>query len=246
MRIRLGWRKFGRTLGRTAMKVAEVMTRGVISIAPTDSMRKAAQLMLQYDMSGFPVMDRGKLAGIVTEGDFLRRAEIGTERPRIRWIELLTDPGQLAEDYAHAHGRKVEEVMTREVVTVAEDASLEDVVRLMERHRIKRLPVVKGDAVVGIISRANLLHAFIVGSPKAATALVRDAAIRGALVATLDKEPWSAHVVFNAIVENGIVDFDGVIRDERQRVALRIAAENIPGVKAVRDHRLKLDPGAAG
>jgi CBS-domain-containing membrane protein len=93
----------------------------------------------------------------------------------------------------------------------------------MERHRIKRLPVVKGDAMVGIISRANLLHAFIVGSLKAATAPMSDAAIRDALTATLDKEPWSAHVVFNAIVENGIVDFGGVIRDERQRLALRIS-----------------------
>ena len=228
------------------MKVAEVMTRGVISIAPTDSMRKAAQLMLQYDVSGFPVMDRGRLAGIITEGDFLRRAEIGAEGTRTRWIELLTDPGQLAEDYARAHGRKVEEVMTREVVTVDEDASLEDVARLMEKHRVKRLPVVRGDAVIGIVSRANLLHAFIVGSAKAATAPVSDAAIRDALVATLDKEPWAPQGAVKVVVENGIVDFDGVIRDERQRVALRIAAENIPGVKAVRDHRLKLDPGAVG
>jgi CBS domain-containing protein len=138
------------------MKVAEVMTRGVISIAPIDSMKKAAQLMLQYDMSGFPVMDRGKLVGIVTEGDFLRRTEIGTERHRTRWIELLVAPGQLADEYAHAHGRKVEEVMTRDVVTVAEDASLEEAVRLLERHHIKRLPVVKGGAMVGILSRANL------------------------------------------------------------------------------------------
>ncbi len=228
------------------MKVAEVMTRGVISIAPTDSMRKAAQLMLQYDMSGFPVTDRGRLVGIVTEGDFLRRAEIGAERTRTRWIELLTDPGQLAEDYAHAHGRKVGEVMTREVVTVAEDASLEDVVRLMERHRVKRLPVVRGDAMVGIVSRANLLHAFVVASPSAANAPVSDAAIRDALMATLDKEPWAPQGAVNVVVENGIVDFDGIIRDERQRVALRIAAENLPGVKAVRDHRLKLDPGAVG
>jgi len=228
------------------MKVAEVMTRGVISIAPADSMRKAAQLMLQYDMSGFPVMDHGKLVGIVTEGDFLCRAEIGTERHRTRWIELLVAPGQLAQEYAHAHGRKVEEAMTRNVVTVAEDASLEDVVRLMERHHIKRLPVVKGDAMVGIISRANLLHAFIVGSSKAATAPVSDAAIRNALAAVLDKEPWAPHDGVNAIVENGIVNFGGVIRDERQRLALRIAAENIPGVKEVRDHRLELDPGTVG
>src|SRR5215472_3581094 len=106
---------------RTPMNVAEVMTRGVISIAPTDPMTKAAHLMLQYDISGFPVIDHGKLVGIVTEGDLLRRPEIGTDRrKRPRWIELLLAPGRLAEEYAHEHGRKVEEVMTRDVVTVAE------------------------------------------------------------------------------------------------------------------------------
>jgi len=153
------------------MKVAEVMTRGVISIAPTDTVIKAAQLMLQYDLSGFPVMNRGKLVGIITEGDFLRRAEIGTERkPRARWITFLVAPGRVAEEYARAHRSRVEDVMTRNVVTVAENASLEEAVRLMERHHVKRLPVVKGDAVVGIISRANLVHAFIVAFSKTASA----------------------------------------------------------------------------
>src|SRR6266516_5982418 len=104
-----------RPLGRMAMNVADVMTRGVISIASDDSMRRAAQLMLQYDVSGFPVLDRGKLVGIITEADFLRRAETVTERHRTRWIEFLVGPGRLAEEYASAHGRKVGEVMTREV-----------------------------------------------------------------------------------------------------------------------------------
>jgi CBS domain-containing protein len=226
------------------MKVADVMTRGVISLAPDDSMRKAAQRMLQYEMSGFPVVDRGKLVGIVTEGDFLRRTETGTERHRARWVEFLVGPGRLAEEYAHAHGRTVDEGMTREVVTVAEDASLEEAVRLMECHHIKRLPVVKGDAIAGIVTRANLLHAFIVGSPKTAAPPMTDAAIREKLAAELDKQPWAPRGSFNAVVENGVVDLQGIIRDERQRAALRIAAENIPGVKQVRDHLLELDRGA--
>src|SRR6266567_5599832 len=138
-------------LGRMAMDVADVMTRSVISIAPDDLMRKAAQLMLQYDVSGFPVLDRGELVGIITEGDFLRRGETGTERHRTRWIELLAGSGRLAEEYAHAHGRKVGEVMTRDVVTIAEDASLEEAVRLMELHYIKQLPAVKCGMIVGIL-----------------------------------------------------------------------------------------------
>jgi len=226
------------------MNVADVMTRGVISLAPDDTMRRAAQLMLQYEISGFPVLDRGKLVGIVTEGDFLRRTETGTERHRGRWIELLVGPERLAEEYAHAHGRTLDEVMTREVVTVAEDTSLDEAVRLMERHQIKRLPVVKGDAVVGIFTRTNLLRAFIMGSPKATVPSESDAAIREKLLAELDKQPWAPRGSFNAVVENGVVDLQGIIRGERQRVALRIAAENIPGVKQVRDHLLELDRSA--
>jgi CBS domain-containing protein len=226
------------------MKVADVMTRGVISVAPEDSMRKAALLMLQYDVSGFPVLDRGKLVGMVTEGDFLSRVETGTERRQTRGIEFLIDPGRLASEYAHAHGRKVADVMSRDVVTVAEDASLEHAVRLMERHYIKRLPVVRGSAMVGILTRADILHAFIVGSPKPQGASVSDGAIREQLMAELEKQPWAPHRSVNVVVDNGIVEFQGSVRDERQRVALRIIAENIPGVQAVRENLRILEPSA--
>jgi len=227
-----------------AMDVADVMTRSVISIAPDDLMRKAAQLMLQYDVSGFPVLDRGELVGIITEGDFLRRGETGTERHRTRWIEILAGPGRIAEEYAHAHGRKVGEVMTREVVTIAEDSSLEEAVRLMERYHINRLPVVKGDRMIGMLSRSNLLRAFIMGSPETVAVPVGDAAIREQLTEALNRQPWAPHGSVDVVVENGVVGLLGVILDERQRDALRIAAENIPGVKEVHDHLLELDRGA--
>jgi CBS domain-containing protein len=226
------------------MKVADVMTRGVVSVAPDDAMRKAALLMLQYDVSGFPVLDRGKLVGMVTEGDFLSRVETGTERRQTRGIEFLTDPGRLAAEYAHSHGRNVGDVMSTDVVTVSEDASIEDAVRLMERHHIKRLPVVRGGAMVGILTRADILHAFIVGSPKPQAASVSDGAIREQLMAELGQQTWVPHRSVNVVVENGAVEFQGVVRDERQRTALRTLAENIPGVKAVSDNLRILDPGA--
>ncbi len=225
------------------MNVADVMTRGVVSIAPGDSMCRAAQLMLQYDVSGFPVLNRGKLVGIITEGDFLHRPEIGTERKRARWIEILAGPGRLAEEYVHAHGCKVGEVMTREVVTIAEDASLEEAVGLMERHHIKRLPVVKGEAMVGIISRANLLRAFIMGLPQTAVP-GGDAAIYEQLIEELKRQPWASLGSVDFIVKNGVVDFQGIVLDERQRAAFLTAADNIPGVKEVHDHLLGLDAGA--
>jgi CBS domain-containing protein len=224
------------------MNVADVMTRGVISLAPDDSVQKAAKLMVQYEVSGFPVLDHGKLVGIVTEGDFLRRVETGTEQRRTRWIEFLAGPGQLADEYAHAHGRKVGDVMTRDLVTVTEETSLEELVGLMESHHIKRLPVVKGGDLVGIISRGTLLHAFLAAWPKPTTRAMSDASIREQLAAEFNRQSWAPSGSLDVAVKNGIVDLHGIIRDERQRAALRIAAENIPGVKLVRDHLTDVVP----
>lgn len=225
-----------------AMRVGDVMTRSVISLAPGDSMLKAARLMIQYGVSGFPVLDRGKLVGIITQGDFLRREEIGTEQ------RCGPSPGasvgELADAYVHAHGRKIGEVMTRNVLTVSEDASLAEAVGLMESNRVKRLPVVKGDAVIGIINRANVLHAFVAGSREPGKASATDDDIRRRLAATLGAEPWASAGSFDVRVENGRVDLRGVISDERQRLALRVIAENTCGVKAVSDH-LELGHAAA-
>jgi CBS domain-containing protein len=219
------------------MKVGEAMTRGVISIAPESLMTKAAHMMLKYDVSGLPVINaKGELVGIITEGDFLRRAELGIEHNRGGWIRYVTDIGPLAAEYARSHGRKVSQVMTKHVVTVTEDTSLEEVVRLMEDHRIKRVPVLRGEKLVGIVSRGNLLHAFIVLSPKASTAPVSDAAIKTQIEAELQEQVWTARVNVEVIVNEGTVELRGVIFDERQRIALSIAVENFPGVTRVEDH----------
>jgi CBS domain-containing protein len=219
------------------MKVGEAMTRGVISIASESLMTKAAHMMLKYDVSGLPVVNaKGELVGIITEGDFLRRAELGIEQNRGGWIRYVTDIGPLAAEYARSHGRKVSQVMTKHVVTITEDTSLEEVVRLMEDHRIKRVPVLRGDKLVGIVSRGNLLHAFIVLSPKTSTAPVSDATIKTQIEAELQEEVWIARANVEVIVNEGVVELRGVIFDERQRMALNIADENVPGVTRVEDH----------
>src|SRR5665647_3439886 len=147
---------------RVAMNANDVMTRNVISVAPDMTVLQAARLMLQHHISGLPVIDKaGKLVGVLSEGDFLRRRETRTERRRSRWLEFLMGPGRTAAEYTHSHGSKVPEVMTTEVKTVGEDTPLEDIVELMERHRIKRVPVVRGAAVVGIVTRSNLMHAMV-------------------------------------------------------------------------------------
>lgn len=217
------------------MKVADVMSYGVITIAPDRSMAEAASMMLKFEISGLPVVDpRGKLVGIVTEGDFLRRAEFGDDN-RERWIKYVTDIGPLAEEYARAHGRMVSEVMTHNVVTVTEDTSIAEVARLMEHHHINRVPVLSNGTPVGIVSRSNLLHAFIVLSKPSASAPVSDATILEKITAELAKQPWMEPSSVNVLVSNGIVGLEGTVLNPRQRMAVRVAAENVLGVREVRD-----------
>ena len=160
------------------MRVNEGMTRGVISVGADTPLRKAALMMLQYGLTGLPVLDRGKLVGMITEGDLLRRVETSTERERTRWSESSVGCGQAAAEYTHEHGRSVGEVMTRQVVTVDENAPLAEAAGLMQTHRVKRLPVVNSAGMVGIISRMDLLHAYVVASAKDAAAPMGDAAIQ--------------------------------------------------------------------
>jgi CBS domain-containing protein len=142
------------------MRVKDVMTPKVISVGVDETVVNAARLMLQQQISGLPVVDKkGELVGIVTEGDFLRRGELGTQRRRPKWLEFLLGPGKLAQEYVHASSKKIEDVMTPDPRTIGEDESLEAVVDMMERHRIKRIPVTRDGRVVGIVSRANLMHA---------------------------------------------------------------------------------------
>jgi len=224
------------------MQVRDVMTRNVVSVQADDPVLKAARLMLQNRISGLPVVDaKGKLAGIVTEGDFLRRGEIGTQRKRPKWLEFLVGPGRLAAEYVQTSGRRVSEVMTTELRTVTEDDTLEKVVETMERHHVKRLPVMRGDQMVGIISRANLMHALAsLARDSEAPASTDDASIREQILATLAKQPWAPHA--NVVVKNGVAELWGVITDERERGGLVVAAENVAGVKAVRDHLVWIEP----
>ena len=224
------------------MKVSEVMTRRVITTGPDASVLQAARLMLQNRISGLPVVNsHEQLVGIVTEGDFLRRAETDTARHRSRWLEFLVGPGRLANEYVHSRGRKVAEVMSSAPYTVTEDTPLEDVIHLMEQKRVKRLPVVRGAKLVGIISRANLLHALVSVARKMPEAAKSDAEIRARVLDELEKQSWCP-MGLNVIVRNGEVELSGVIADERDRPAAKVAAENVPGVKTVHDHLVWVEP----
>jgi CBS-domain-containing membrane protein len=175
----------------------------------------------------------------VTEGDFLRRVEIGTQRHRPKWLEFLIGPGRLAAEYVHTSGRKIEEVMTPDPYTVTEDDSLETVVELMERRHIKRLPVLRDGRMVGIVSRANLMHA-LASLAHYTPAPGGDSEIRDRILAALAKQNLALGI--NVIVHNGVAELWGTFMDERERQALIVAAENVAGVKEVHDHIVWVEP----
>jgi CBS domain-containing protein len=204
---------------------------------------EAVRVMLQRRFSGLPVVDdKGALVGIVTEGDLLRRAEIGTQRKRSRWTQFFLGPGFLATEYTQASGRKIDEVMSQSVQTVTEDTPLDEIVNIMERHRIKRLPVIRDGRLVGIISRANLLRALASVARETKPMSADDTSIRDQVVAELKKQFWAPSNLIEVVVRNGVVHLWGTILDERQRRAIRVAAENTPGVRAVEDHLVWVEP----
>ena len=225
------------------MQVRDVMTPHVLCVSPDKSVIVAARLMLEKKISGLPVVDDSeKLVGVVTEGDFLRRAETGTKRQRPKWVEFFLGPGRLADEYVQFSGRKVRDVMTPDVRIVTIDAPLEDVVRLMERHHIKRVPVVERGKIVGIVTRANLLHAMASFVHEVAPPSADDKAIREKILDELKTQPWTSVIAIDLAVRNGVVQLSGTITDERQRQALRVAAENVPGVKKVEEYLTWVDP----
>lgn len=224
------------------MNVAEVMTRRVLTVQDEAPLNEAIRLMLDNGISGAPVVDAsGAVVGMLTEGDLLRRMETGTERKRPRWLEFLVGPGKLADEYVHSHSRRVKDVMTRTVVSVTADTPLEDVVRLMERHHVKRLPVLDGERVIGIVSRANLLQALSLAAPALPPSSPSDEEIRERLWAELRKTEWAPLGLLNVAVRDGVVHLSGTLTDWRQHDALRTAAENIPGVKLVHSHLVSTD-----
>jgi len=223
------------------MRVKDVMTPKVICVGPDETVVNAARLMLQHRISGLPVVDKeGGLVGIVTEGDFLRRGELGTQRRRPKWLEFILGPGKLAQEYVQASSKKIEDIMTSDPLTIGEDASLETVVDMMERRRIKRIPVTRGNRVVGIVSRANLMHALASLARDVGPPAGDDSSIRATIMATIAKQDWAPRV--NVIVRDGVAELYGVVTDDRERQGLVVAAETVPGVKRVVDHLVWVEP----
>ena len=223
------------------MRAHQIMTRPVISVTPETTIVDAANIMLQKHVSGLPVVDAaGKLVGIISEGDFIRRSEIGTQRKRGRFLKFILGPGQEAIDFVREHGRKIAEIMTPEPVTIGEDTPLEEIVQRMEKNNVKRLPVTRGDKIVGIVSRSNLLQAVASVAREIPDPTADDDHIRNRVIDALAKNDWCPFGL-SVIVRDGIVHLSGVITEERSRQAAIVAAENVTGVNKVHDHLCWVD-----
>jgi CBS domain-containing protein len=228
------------------MQARDIMSTPVVSVRPDTPVSEIAALLFEKRISGVPVLDEGRLVGIVSEGDLLHRHEIGTDRAKRAgswWLRMFS-ADQTPAEYVKAHGRVARDIMNREVVTITSETPVTEIASLLESRGIKRVPVMRGDEVVGIVSRANLVQA-LAGMRPAAIRVTPpvDQAIRGRLQAELARQSWWRQAASNVIVTDGVVHYFGLIDRDDERDAARVAAENIPGVLSVEDHRLSFHRG---
>lgn len=226
------------------LRAKNIMTTPVVSVRPDSTIGAVAALLVEHGISAVPVIDGDDLVGIVSEGDLVHRDEIGTApRHRSWWLGLFQDNASLAVEYTKSHSARVADVMTRDVATVAEITPLDEIARLLDRNRIKRVPVMRFGKVVGIVSRANLVRALAAATAGTSRAPSSrdDETIRSDLLAALKAEPWVISENSNITVCEGVVAFWGTVGSEEERKASQVLAENIPGVRGVEDHRAMLE-----
>ena len=222
------------------MKAMDVMVRDVITVSPDDAVEEAVKLLAEYDVSALPVVDDDTVIGIISEADLLRREKIGTEKHRRWWLEAVTPATKLAEEFAKSHGRRVEEVMSTNVISASEDAPLTEIATLLERHRIKRLPILRDGRLVGIVSRSNLIQALASAEARPGVVSIADSdrSIRLELLDRLGEQTWTDFGERNVIVSGGVVHLWGLIGSAAEHKALLALAEGVPGVVEVSDEMI--------
>jgi CBS domain-containing protein len=232
------------------MKASDIMTRTVRTATAETPVRDIARMMVRHQISAVPIIERGRrVVGIISEGDLVRRAETGTERKRSTWLDLFVDPGSKARAFVKSHARRAKDVMTRPVVSVTASTPLGDIADLLEKRRIKRVPVVRSGQLIGIVSRHDLVRSLAQDGESETTkprrGTVSDRMIRTALDRQLKRQRWPDIAHVNVTVEKGVVEFWGAVPDESRRNALRVMAENVDGVRSVRNERLIVLPAGA-
>ena len=222
------------------MKALDVMVRDVMTVKPDDTVAEAVRLLAEHDVSALPVVDdEENVVGIISEADLIHREEIGTDKQRPWWLEAVTPASTLAEEFAKSHGRRVDEVMSTDVVSASEDTPLGEIATLLERHRIKRVPILRSGKLVGIVSRSNLIQALASSKPAASGAAGEtDRKIRLELMNRLGDQDWTDFGERNVIVQSGVVHLWGLVGSAEEHKALLALAENVPGVVSVSDEMI--------
>ncbi len=223
------------------MFVSELMKYEPATVAPGTTLADAARIMISQHVSGLPVVEDGRLVGVVSEGDLLSRVEIQTAQEKHSWMRAFFLPGSLAGEYVQTHGRFVRDVMTKPAISVTPDTPLAEAAKLMCDRHIKRLPVEWSGKLVGVISRADLL-ACLARHLLETTDPFTESDIKHHILATLETEKWAPKSGIVIKVADGVVDLDGVVVSDQERRAIRVVAETTPGVKEVRDHLVFVDP----
>jgi len=223
------------------MNAGDVMTANVVTVGPTTPIAEIVNTLLRHGISAVPVVDeRGAVLGLVSEGDLLRRAELGTEKHRSAWRAFFTGTAKLAGEYVRSHAKLASDVMTRDVVCVGPGTELDAIADLMEQHRIKRVPVVQELRLVGIVSRANLLRAFAGLPPADTSTQAGDSEVRFALRRELAAQPWSRRADNSVVVTNGTVHLWGLVTSREESRALELVAQSVAGVREVQNHTVVL------
>ena len=221
------------------VNASDIMVRDVITVRPDDNVAYAADLLVKHDISALPVIDEYRhVLGILSEADLLRRQELSTEKRRPWWLEAVTPASALAMDYTKAHGQRVGELMSAKVVTASADASLQELATLLERHRIKRVPIVEQGRLVGVVSRANLIQALASAPALTHQTTDCDHAIRDEILARLAEQRWTGFGERNVVVSDGVVHLWGLVGSPEERTALLALAESTPSVRRVADEMI--------
>jgi len=218
------------------MKALDVMVRDVVTVKPDDDVALAVRLLAEHDVSALPVVDDDdNVIGVISEADLLHREEIGTEKQRPWWLEAVTPASTLAGEFAKSHGRRAEEIMSSNIVSASEDTPLGEIATLLERHRIKRLPILRAGKLVGIVSRSNLIQALASSQVQtgAGSGTSSDRKLRLELLDRLDHQSWTDFGERNIIVSGGIVHLWGLVGSADEHKALLALAEDVPGVVGV-------------
>ncbi|MCL2385680.1 MAG: CBS domain-containing protein [Alphaproteobacteria bacterium] len=221
------------------MNAVDVMVHEIVTVGPDDDVSKAVQLLVDHDISALPVVDEERrVIGILSEADLIHREKLGTERHRAWWLEAITPASVLALDYSKSHGRKVAEVMTENVISADEETPLSEIANLLEKHRIKRLPILRDGKLVGIVSRSNLIQALASVPSQSIQELPVDRGVRSAILARLAEQSWTDFGERNVVVSNGVVHLWGLVGSPEERKALIALAESVPGVREVSDEMI--------